>query len=213
MDGFYNKHYMLLDSKNNITDGWSDGPSPEKDISQAICINEQGSYQFRLTPNGTENPSLFDENGLSLYKYEDGGIIPKTAAELKIENILQQNKNIASYQDTAIAKSKVELAAFLASHPYQWVDGNLYTVTEDKQTLLTSQLALYVMNQDTILHWNAQGQPCTVWEPADLITLAQAIAEYVRPYVTYQQEKEVEMRACETVEELSSVVVNYETLE
>ena len=79
---FYNKYYIIIDANNNIISGWSDGPFPNKDTSNAICINEQGSYQFRLYPNGEENPPLFNETGLSLYKYENGEIIAKSSIEL-----------------------------------------------------------------------------------------------------------------------------------
>ena len=209
---FYNKYYIIIDANDNIISGWSDGPFPNKDTSNAICINEQGSYQFRLYPNGEENPPLFNETGLSLYKYENGEIIAKSSIELQIEEILRQNKNISIYQDQAIEESKYNLQYFLENNPLTWVDGQQYTVTQDKQSLLTSQMALYMIDPNTTLHWNAQGQPCTVWEPQNLAALAKAIEEYVRPYITYQQQKEVEMRACKTVEELDQVIVNYNTL-
>lgn len=210
---FYNKYYITIDTNDNIISGWSDGPFPDKDTSNAICINERGSYQFRLYPNGEENPLLFNKTGLSLYKYEDGEIIAKSSVELQIEETLRQNKNISMYQDQAIEESKYNLQYFLENNPLTQVDGQQYTVTQDKQALLTSQMALYMIDQNTTLHWNAQGQPCTVWEPQNLAALAKAIEEYVRPYITYQQQKEVEMRACETVEELDQVIVNYNTLE
>lgn len=57
----YNKHYILLDSSNNIIQGWSDGPNASLDTTNAICINSEGGYQFRLFPTGEENPTLFDE--------------------------------------------------------------------------------------------------------------------------------------------------------
>ena len=210
---FYNKYYITIDTNDNIISGWSDGPFPDKDTSNAICINEQGSYQFRLYPNGEENPPLFNETGLSLYKYENGEIIAKSSVELQIEETLRQNKNISMYQDQAIEESKYNLQYFLENNPLTWIDGQQYTVTQDKQALLTSQMALYMIDPNTALHWNAQGQPCTVWEPQNLAALAKAIEEYVRPYITYQQQKEVEMRACGTVEELDQVIVNYNTLE
>lgn len=71
------KHYITVDDQGRITNGFSDAfhqPS-EKDI----CINEQGGYQFRLFPNGEENPVLYEENGIPLYKY-DGGVVAKRSA-------------------------------------------------------------------------------------------------------------------------------------
>ena len=89
----YNKHYILLDSSNNIIEAWSDGPHPNKDTSKAICINEQGGYQFRLSPNREENPSLYTMDGIPLYKYEDGEIISRTDAEIKRDRLPQEIKN------------------------------------------------------------------------------------------------------------------------
>lgn len=80
---FYNKHYITVDDQNRITDGWSDGPHPDRDTAGAICINEKGGYQFRLFPGGEENPCLYDwGHMIPLYKYEDGAVIRRTEDEI-----------------------------------------------------------------------------------------------------------------------------------
>ena len=82
---YYNKHYITVDASSRIIDGWSDGPHPEKDTTDAICINEQGGYQFWLFPGGEENPALFDfEYNIPLYKW-DGEVLPRTAEELEAD--------------------------------------------------------------------------------------------------------------------------------
>lgn len=81
---FYNKHYVLLDGENRIIDGWSDGLFPDKPIDGAVCINEHGGYQFRLFPDGEENPTLIDETGAHLWKYA-GEVKPATEAEKEAE--------------------------------------------------------------------------------------------------------------------------------
>lgn len=82
-------HYIKVDDNGNITDGWSSGPNYNKDTTDAIVINEKGDYQFRLVfPDGTqseENPSLWDWNGINLYKYIDRDIIHKTDEEIQAE--------------------------------------------------------------------------------------------------------------------------------
>lgn len=82
MDEFYNRHYITADKQSRIVDGWSNGPHPEKDASGAICISAEGGYQFRLFPGGEENPPLYTMNGIPLYKYVDGEVIPRTEAEV-----------------------------------------------------------------------------------------------------------------------------------
>ena len=52
MDEYYNKHYIKPDSSNRIIGCWSDGPHPDRDTTDAICISDKGGYQFRFTPDG-----------------------------------------------------------------------------------------------------------------------------------------------------------------
>lgn len=82
---FYNKHYILIDIKNQIISRWSDGPEPTRDISNAICINEQGGYQFRLFPDGEENPNLFTFDMIPLYKWdsENHKVLKRTDEEIE----------------------------------------------------------------------------------------------------------------------------------
>ncbi len=82
MDEFYNKHYITTDAQSRIVSGWSDGPHPDRDTSGAICINEQGGYQFRLFPGGEENPPLYTMDGIPLYKWDGEQAIPRTEEEI-----------------------------------------------------------------------------------------------------------------------------------
>lgn len=212
MEGLYNKHYITVDDRGRITDGWSDGPCPNKDISKAICINEQGGYQFRLFHDGEENPTLFDADGVPIYKYEDEEILPLTEVEKNIYKTIQENKQLSTIKIQLITDSKKQLAEYLSQHPLVWTDNKIYSVTQEKQTLLTQQLALYAMDEDTKLYWNSSGEECRVWPIASLAALAKAIANYVRPYVRYQQQKESEINSAETVDEARNIVIDYDTL-
>jgi hypothetical protein len=79
----YHRHYIAVDEQSRISDGWSDGIFPHRETSDAICINEQGGYPFRLTPDGEENPALCSREGIPLYKYEDGSISRRTPEEIE----------------------------------------------------------------------------------------------------------------------------------
>lgn len=85
MDGFYNKHYITIDAASRITSGWSDGPHRERDTAAAICINEQGGYQFRLFPDGEENPPLRTPDGIPLYRWDGEAAVIRTEAELSAD--------------------------------------------------------------------------------------------------------------------------------
>lgn len=82
---FYNRHSIKVREDGAIIDAWSDGPNPEKDTTNAICINEQGGYQFRLFPGGEENPALWDMDGIPLYKWDGVQVIQRTAEELEAD--------------------------------------------------------------------------------------------------------------------------------
>lgn len=148
---------------------------------------------------------LVNKNKLTMEEYKEiVGALPTTA-------------DLASIKSAKVIESKEALEIYLIENPMTWVDGNQYNVTAEKQSLLTSQLALYqtavAAGQPYELKWNTTGGKCTIWEYENLVALALAIGQYVQPLVSYQQTKEVEIMACKTVEEIDSIVVNYETME
>ena len=86
MNKFYNRHYIIIDNQKRITAAWSDGPHPDRDTAGAILLTDQGGYQFRLFPDGEENPALYDWDGMiPLYKYEDGQVIPRAQEEIEAD--------------------------------------------------------------------------------------------------------------------------------
>lgn len=87
MGEFYN-HYIRLRKNDAIIDGWSDGPHFDRDITDAICINEQGGYQFRLTQDGEENPFIYDIDGIPLYKWDGQAAQLRTDAEIEADRAL-----------------------------------------------------------------------------------------------------------------------------
>lgn len=122
--------------------------------------------------------------------------------------------SLSEAQAQRIAESKTKLADYLASHPLTWTDGKQYSVTEDKQALLTGNLAAYQLavtlgQTNPELTWNATGAICEVWTFENLAALAIAIKAYVKPLVAYQQKAEVAIIGCATVEEVEAVPLDY----
>ena len=85
VEEFYNRHYITIRPDGAITDAWSDGPHPEKDTVNAVCINEQGGYQFRLYPGGEENPPIYSEDGIPLYRWDGEKVIRRTEEEVEAD--------------------------------------------------------------------------------------------------------------------------------
>ena len=143
----------------------------------------------------------------------------KVIAERTLENCIAekekaQEKSLEECKEEKIALSKLMLSEWLANNPMLYSDGNYYSVTEEKQSLLNSNLASYeratAAGISYPLKWNSTGAECTEWEYADLIALSLSIAAYVAPKVSTQQAVEVQIRACETKEEVDGVVISYE---
>ena len=143
----------------------------------------------------------------------------KAIAERTLENCITekekaQEQSLEECKEEKIALSKLMLSEWLANNPMLYSDGNYYSVTEEKQSLLNSNLASYeratAAGIPYPLKWNSTGAECTEWEYADLIALSLSIAAYVAPKVSTQQAVEVQIRACETKEEVDGVVISYE---
>ncbi len=81
MNEYYNNHYITTDPEGRITSGWSDGPLPGRDTSNA----DQGGYQFRLHPGGEENPPLYTQDGIPLYRWEGEQIVRRSEEEVQAD--------------------------------------------------------------------------------------------------------------------------------
>lgn len=168
-------------------------------------VYAQGNYfekPLENCPQSTHNYILID-----------GAVRECTVEELAAELAEIQNVGIDMVKAAKIADSKTQLADYLEAHPLTYTDGKQYSVTAEKQSLLTSALARYQIataaGVQTLLKWNATGEECTVWEYADLAALALTIAAYVEPLVGQQQAIEVAINACSTVAEVEAIVIAY----
>lgn len=101
----YHRHYITTDSQARILGGWSDGPSLERDAADAICINNEGDYQFRLvvledaaqqSPEGEaaphpvkgltqENPALYTMEGVPKYRWDAAQEVAVERTQSEIE--------------------------------------------------------------------------------------------------------------------------------
>lgn len=119
-------------------------------------------------------------------------------------------------KDAKITQSKNTLSVYLAEHPIQWTDDKYYSVTSEKQALLTSNLALYQIStaagQPFKLTWNSTGDECVEWTYDDLAALALAIGVYVKPFVSHQQELEIGIKACTTSAEVDAIEISYDAV-
>lgn len=113
-----------------------------------------------------------------------------------------------------IELSKTKLAEWLETHPMTYTDGKMYSVTSEKQSLLNGNLASYerakAVGIEYPLKWNSTGSECESWDYTDLLTLSLTIAGYVAPKVSKQQELELQIKACTTIDEVNEIVIDYD---
>lgn len=128
---------------------------------------------------------------------------------------------LSDAKSNRIAESKKALEDYLENHTLTSSCHNgvaaEYTVTEAKQNQLVQSILTYQLESGLgitpELTWNAAGRSCEVWTYQELLQLALEIKEYVKPRISKQRELEEEINECETVEEVQSIVIDYELQE
>ncbi len=127
-----------------------------------------------------------------------------------------QAARLAARKVERIAESKAQLSDYLLCHPMQWIDGQRYAITAEKQQQLTSKIMSATLAAQTgtpySLTWNATGQECQAWTLENLTALAFAIDARVTSLVSYQQTQEVAMRDAPTLEKLEAIPVDYDSV-
>ena len=179
-----------------------------------ILIDENNVVTSAVTVGGLPNGIIVDDMpsdcayNPTKYKYIDGSfsINPDyTETPLIPIDILKSDK---------IKESKIILADWLQNNPILYTDGNYYSVTEEKQALLNGNLASYERAKSTgieyPLKWNSTGAECEPWNYNDLVSLSLTIAGYVAPKVAMQQTYELQIKACESVDEINEIVISYD---
>lgn len=214
----YNRHYITTDAQGRITSGWSDGPHPERDITDAICINDQGGYQFRLIYSAgfvgdaefpsicesEENPPLYSEDGIPLYKWGSGVAHMRTAEEMAADRI----PPLESVQAAKLVElSAVCNASITAGCDVVLADGTAghISLTAEDQINLTNAAAA-VEGGAEAYPYHLDGQLCALYQAADIMTMAQAATAHKLYHTTYYNHLAAWVRRCETVEAVQAVI-------
>ncbi len=178
-----------------------------------ICF----TFTNNITLNDFENITvlkMFSDDNVFLTNY----ILNEYNLICNDNELYLTNKNIAvnleELKNDKIINSKELLSEWFATHPYLFTDGKYYACTEEKQSLLNGNLASYERATkagiDYQLKWNSTGEECVDWEYNNLLTLSLLIAAYVAPKVSKQQELELQIKACATIDELNEIEINYD---
>jgi hypothetical protein len=91
-----------------------------------------------------------------------------------------------------------------------------YSVTIEKQNLLSAQLGLFGLNSQAgipmQLTWNSTGEECVPWEYENLLDLANTIALYVEPFVGAQRHVEVIIKDADSSESVNIALEKYKVV-
>lgn len=209
MDDFIgNKHYINVDDQGRITSGWSDGPNPDRDTTQAICVNDQGGYQFRLTPDGEENPPLYTMDGIPLYRYDDGQIVPRTEEEIAADRIPPlesvQAVKLAELSATCNAAITAGCDVILAGG----TAGHISLTAEDQINLTNACAAVDAGTEAYPYHLD--GELCALYQAADVLAMGRAATAHKLYHTTYYNHLAAWVRRCETVEEVQAITYGAE---
>ncbi len=144
------------------------------------------------------------------------------SAQLHIKDLLDgingNSDTLESIKATQIAKSKDNLESYLAAHPItSSCHGGAekqYTITKDKQALLTQEIAIAQMAVQAGVEyqpsWNATGESCTYdWTLTELQQLAFEAVAIVKPLVSHQQSMEAQINAASTKEDALAVSIEF----
>ena len=220
MEDFYNKHYVRVDERYRVLMGYSDEfvPPPANAGETDILINDKGGRHFRLIIDGEpteENPwwLMCNEQNVPLLKWDAKNKETVRRAEKEILADLEaQMPPLGERQKEAVARTHAMLAEAL-QNPIEF-GGRRYTVTLEKQGLLSSLLGLYGLNAQagipTELSWNAAGEMCEPWTFEGLLALSNAMASHVKPLAQMQREAEAMINRAGSEKEVQDELGKYE---
>ena len=170
--------------------------------------DEALAYIFRKTD---VDEKMTDENGEEM-PYKTTKVVREVG-----EVVLNPEYTDTSLEECRVRKiqeTKVKLAEWLENNPYLYKDGKYYSVTEEKQALLNGNLASYERATNAgieyPLRWNSTGSECVEFSYSDLLALSLSIARYVAPKVSIQQSIELQIKTCETIEQIDAIEINYD---
>lgn len=186
-------------------------------MTQVWLIDENGFYTgvMDFVENPTESEIIILPNGFYRPKWNGEKWI-EGATQEEIDKINKIDICLDELKIKKIQESKLELEKWLLENPlYSMVhnvNGEYYSVTQEKQSLLTQNILLCQLKQTDITTWNSTSNVCEEWNVAKLSQLALEIETYVRPRITKQQHYEVAINLCTTKEELDVITFDYEVI-
>ena len=185
-----------------------------------IRINSNNSIVYAVS--SSEEKKDKDLIPLSDKEFENVGKYSKFDINTRTFSVMIDDyvSDLDKVKQDKILISKQQLAVWLENNPiFSTIhnsSGEYYTVTQEKQTQLTQMITLASLaaqtSQSFTPTWNSTSNICEEWTINELTVLTFQITQYVLPRVKKQQSYEVQIRECQTIEEVESIEIDYATI-
>lgn len=180
------------------------------------CLEAEKGYLLKRGNQTFKKAYLGKNDNISFYEE----VIDEDYVFIENEEDIQVNNNVTDLdklKKELIKLSKSKLSDYLDNNPLfsrvKYSEGRYYTVDNEHQSRIASQLLLYQANTslglDYQLTWNDTGNIFEDWTFEELFTLSNEINNYVKPLVKKQQEIEVAIKNATSKEELNNIKIMY----
>lgn len=180
------------------------------------CIEPEVGHLIKHIESGHTYKKVFLSKQDSADNYIQVVDVNYTAEVALIDDDMPNDKLPVAKKEL-IELSKSLLAEFLLNNPLKSSvkddKEKYYNVTSEKQNLLYSNIATYQVAQQLgmsfPLEWNSMGEVAKPWTIEEMMKLFIEIKAYVSPIIAQQQEIEIVINNCKSIEELQKVNIEY----
>ena len=180
------------------------------------CIEPEVGHLIKHIESGHTYKKVFLSKQDSADNYIQVVDVNYTAEVALIDDDVPNDKLPVAKKEL-IELSKSLLAEFLLNNPLKSSvkddEEKYYNVTSEKQNLLYSNIATYQVAQQLgmsfPLEWNSMGEVAKPWTIEEMMKLFIEIKAYVSPIIAQQQEIEIVINNCKSIEELQKVNIEY----
>lgn len=203
------KVYAKTDEQNRIT-RCEGGYTTPSDLSGWTEIDEGVGDKFNLCQSHYFPNGIYTGDGVLRYKLVDGVPVERTPDELDADRL-------PGMKSKRQEENKAALADWLVNHPLEWVDGNIYGVTEADQNEMALNFQQYQVQKsagrEAVLEWHTQKKQCHTFTEEQYGALLLAIIDYVYPYRRYQEAVKEAIYDATSIEEVKAVTIDYASVE
>lgn len=173
------KHYIRIDDQSYITHGFSTAFEQPQDSD--ICINPKGGYQFRLTSDSPENPSLHNFANVPLYRWHGRKVVKRSATEMEADSRGIEALRAAKLQEINAATDQ----AIWAGVDAETSKGMEHFALQETDQINISNTMLQIQGGQPAALYHADGKLCRWFAPDEIMAIINAATIHKTYHTTY----------------------------